>query len=54
MQTAGLSTSGNEVLLLFQSVAETSYLVVTQMLICEFIDMVLTVFEEINLTAFFH
>ena len=54
MQTAALSTSGNdEVLLLFQLMAEKLYLVVTQMLICELIDMLLAVFEEINFTAFF-
>ena len=54
MQTAALSTSGNdEVLLLLQSVAEKLYLVVTQILICELIDMLLAVFEEINFTAFF-
>ena len=50
---AALSASGNdEVLLLFQSVAEKLYLVVTQMLICELIVMLLAVFEEINFTAF--
>ena len=54
MQTAALSTIGNdEVLLLFQSVAEKLYLVVTRMLICELIDMLLAVFQEINFTAFF-
>ena len=54
MQTAALSTSGNdEVLLLFQLVAEKFYLVVTRMLICELIDMLLAAFEEINFTAFF-
>ena len=54
MQSAALSTSGNnEVLLLFQSVAERLYLVVTQMLICELGDMLLAVFEEINFTTFF-
>ena len=54
MQTAAISTSGNdEVLLLFQSVTEKLYLVVTQMLICELIDMLLAVFEETNFTAFF-
>ena len=51
---AALSTSGNdEVLLLLQSVAEKLYLVVTRMLICELLDMLLSVFEEINFTAFF-
>ena len=54
MQTAADSTSGNDkVLLLFQLVAEKLYLVVTWMLICELIDMLLAVFEEINFTAFF-
>ena len=52
MQTAALSTSGNdEVLLLFQPVAE--FLVVTRMLICELIEILLAVFEEVNFTAFF-
>ena len=54
MQTAALSTSKNdEVLLLFQLVAEKLYLVVTGTLICELIDMLLAVFEKINFTAFF-
>ena len=53
MKTAAPSTTGNEVLLLFQSVAEKLYCVVTQMLICELIDMLLAVFEEINFTTFF-
>ena len=54
MQTAALSTSGNdEVLLLLQSVAEKLYLVVIRMLICELTDMLLAVFEEINFTTFF-
>ena len=54
MKTAALSTTGNdEVLLLFQLVAEKLYRVVTQMLICELIDILLAVFEEIKFTTFF-
>ena len=55
MQTAALSLSASrndEVLLLFLSVAEKLYLVVTRMLICELIDMLLAVFDEINFAPF--